>query len=229
MAAVAHESRNALQRILAHAEALGPPANRELDARRHLRSILAARELKRLHEDLTGYASPVRPEPAPTYLPTTWRRAWSELAELRERRDATLREHRADVEHRCRIDADAMTRVFRDLFENSLLHCPDPLRVDVHCKDVAPGFLRVCVRDNGPGVPPGIVERIFEPFFSTRPRGTGLGLSIARRTLRAHGGELVLADGARGAEFVLTIPTIENARPRTRASGRGRLSERMIP
>jgi two-component system NtrC family sensor kinase len=67
------------------------------------------------------------------------------------------------------------------------------------------------VHDDGPGVPPTVARRIFEPFFSTKEvgEGTGLGLSIALGIAEAHGGTLVLADASQGARFRLTIPTAE--------------------
>jgi two-component system sensor histidine kinase FlrB len=62
------------------------------------------------------------------------------------------------------------------------------------------------VSDNGRGMPPDIVTRLFEPFFTTRAEGTGLGLAIARGVARAHGGgiDVESAPGA-GTEFVLTV------------------------
>ncbi len=62
------------------------------------------------------------------------------------------------------------------------------------------------VRDNGRGMPPDVVVRLFEPFFTTRAEGTGLGLAIARGVARAHGGgiDVESAPGA-GTEFVLTL------------------------
>jgi PAS domain S-box-containing protein len=65
------------------------------------------------------------------------------------------------------------------------------------------------VHDDGPGVPPTVARRIFEPFFSTKEvgEGTGLGLSIALGIAEAHGGTLVLADASQGARFRLTLPT----------------------
>ncbi|MDD5247954.1 MAG: HAMP domain-containing sensor histidine kinase [Rhodocyclaceae bacterium] len=62
------------------------------------------------------------------------------------------------------------------------------------------------VRDNGRGMTPDVVERMFQPFFTTRPEGTGLGLAIARGVARAHGGgiDVVSAPGA-GTEFVMAV------------------------
>lgn len=62
------------------------------------------------------------------------------------------------------------------------------------------------VRDNGRGMAPDVVTRLFEPFFTTRNEGTGLGLAIARGVARAHGGgiDVTSAPGA-GTEFVMTL------------------------
>lgn len=62
------------------------------------------------------------------------------------------------------------------------------------------------VRDNGRGMPPDVVARLFEPFYTTRTEGTGLGLAIARGVARAHGGGIdVESTPGAGTEFVLTV------------------------
>ena len=71
----------------------------------------------------------------------------------------------------------------------------------------------VTIEDDGPGLPPDQVERVFEPFYrveDSRNRetgGTGLGLPIARNILRAHGGDVVLGNYAGGgARALVTLP-----------------------
>ena len=69
------------------------------------------------------------------------------------------------------------------------------------------GEICVSVRDSGPGFPAGIVEQLFEPFFSTKAEGTGMGLAIARSIVEAHGGTLSgenCEDG--GACFTVRLP-----------------------
>jgi signal transduction histidine kinase len=56
------------------------------------------------------------------------------------------------------------------------------------------------VRDTGPGVPPGVVERMFNPFFTTRGQGTGLGLSIVHRIIDAHGGRVIVRNNSECAD-----------------------------
>ncbi|QOJ01284.1 MAG: hypothetical protein HRU70_12635 [Phycisphaeraceae bacterium] len=74
------------------------------------------------------------------------------------------------------------------------------------------GGAELSVADHGPGVPPGVLERVFNPFFTTRAAGTGLGLSIVHRIVEAHGGRINVRnnppapDGPGGATFTLFIP-----------------------
>jgi signal transduction histidine kinase len=67
----------------------------------------------------------------------------------------------------------------------------------------------ISVIDNGPGIPDSIKDKIFQPFFTTKPtgQGTGLGLSLAYDIVKAHGGELKVesSEGA-GSEFKIFIP-----------------------
>lgn len=66
------------------------------------------------------------------------------------------------------------------------------------------------VRDNGPGIPAALREKIFQPFFSTKEDGTGLGLSIAQRIITDHRGRLDVESGeGRGTTFTITIPLEE--------------------
>lgn len=86
------------------------------------------------------------------------------------------------------------------------------------------GNVEIRVADDGPGVPAAIVERIFEPFFSTKEagEGTGLGLSISRSIAESHGGQLVLENSLTpGAAFVLRLPVAGR-----RLDGRPLTSER---
>jgi signal transduction histidine kinase len=67
--------------------------------------------------------------------------------------------------------------------------------------------VRVAVRDSGPGLDPGSLDRLFHAFYTTKPQGMGLGLAISRSIVEAHGGRLwATANESRGAVFQFTLP-----------------------
>jgi C4-dicarboxylate-specific signal transduction histidine kinase len=69
------------------------------------------------------------------------------------------------------------------------------------------GYVSIRVHDSGPGLPEASVQRIFTPFFSTKPEGMGVGLTISRSIVEAHGGRLDLARNASdGATFEVELP-----------------------
>ena len=74
----------------------------------------------------------------------------------------------------------------------------------------ADGGVLVQVRDSGPGIDPGMIERVFEPFYTTKTNGVGMGLSICRSIVNGHGGRLWAETNApRGAVFQFTLPSPE--------------------
>ena len=78
---------------------------------------------------------------------------------------------------------------------------------DVH----AGPFIQVDVIDDGPGVPADVIDRIFSPFFTTKPQGSGLGLAIVRKIVDAHDGRIdVSAPAAGGTHFRVTLPVSGN-------------------
>jgi signal transduction histidine kinase len=69
--------------------------------------------------------------------------------------------------------------------------------------------VEICVKDNGNGIPQKILDKIFQPFFTTKPtgQGTGLGLSLSYDIVKAHGGEVKInTKEGEGAEFIILLP-----------------------
>ena len=70
------------------------------------------------------------------------------------------------------------------------------------------GKLEIRVNDNGNGIPQKVVDKIFQPFFTTKPtgQGTGLGLSLAYDIIKAHGGDIkVETKEGEGSEFIIQL------------------------
>jgi len=110
-------------------------------------------------------------------------------------------------------DPDHFHRIFLNLFRNAL-QAMEQAKVEAPALQVRAQLydeercVRICVRDNGPGVPARIAETLFEPFGRTGSKGgSGLGLSIARELARAMGGDTRLKETSdAGAVFEVTLP-----------------------
>lgn len=88
----------------------------------------------------------------------------------------------------------------------------EPLEISTrpHCRLPSSQFISIRIRDNGPGMPPQVKNRLFDPFFTTKPvgKGTGLGLSISYQiVVEKHGGNFrCVSEPGEGAEFLIQIP-----------------------
>jgi len=212
VAGLAHESRNSLQQIRAAVEMLARRTPEGSTDAMLVGEIQKAQDqLHRLLEEVRSYAAPINLNRKLYDLGQIWREAWSQLAQLRQGRDARLIEETGGLDLRCLVDNFPLERLFRNLMENALAACrADPALIQICCEPAelaeAPA-LRVALRDNGVGMSPENRERIFEPFFTTKTRGTGLGLAIARRIAEAHGGRLSAAsEPGAGTEIELLLP-----------------------
>ncbi|MGH7579082.1 MAG: two-component system sensor histidine kinase NtrB, partial [Gemmatimonadales bacterium] len=111
-------------------------------------------------------------------------------------------------------DEDLLHRVIANLVLNAVQAAAGPVRITVGVAEVSAAemphgtnlehAIRLQVRDNGPGIPSDIRDRLFEPFVSARPGGSGLGLAIVQRAVEAHRG-LVLVDSGSGTGTTFTI------------------------
>ena len=101
-----------------------------------------------------------------------------------------------------------------DVFMGMSRHFTESVRLNRQVDMLLPGnsgkeekFLRIHIRDNGPGIPLEVQDRIFVPFFTTKKSGTGIGLPIAQKIVHAHGGVLDMESKAgKGTEFIIKIP-----------------------
>lgn len=109
------------------------------------------------------------------------------------------------------VDATQAGQVVQNLLTNAAQAMSGQGAITIRAlHDVDRIHLEVC--DTGPGVPPELQERIFEPLFTTKARGIGLGLALSRTLARANGGDLdTRNNGGRGATFTFTLPVAEGA------------------
>jgi signal transduction histidine kinase len=207
-AGLAHEIRNPLMGLSAQAELLAEHLPGD-DARRRYIDMITT-EVGRIDGTITRLLSFVRPyEPrlAPAVLPELLADCVELVRPRAEQRDVGLACHCDDEPQTVApipVDAAQIKQVVINLLINALDASPEGGAVDlelsrrsgilVHdprsgAEQRVPGVV-VAVRDDGPGVPAQVREKIFRPFFSTKSAGTGLGLAISHKIVTAHGGDI---------------------------------------
>jgi PAS domain S-box-containing protein len=214
MTGLAHESRNALQRSQANLELLAAELEGQPEQLELVGQIQKAQNhLHQLYEEVRQYAAPLRISPERCDLADLIEETWAHLAVSRKGRQAELAIRRAECPDAIFADRFMIEQVLRNILENALAACADPVVIDVHCRATRAGsaeFLEVSIRDNGPGLTAEQRQRIFDPFYTTKTRGTGLGMTLSRRMIQAHGGTIRVGDGP-GGEIILQLPVRPSA------------------
>lgn len=107
-------------------------------------------------------------------------------------------------------DRAQLRQLFLNLFLNSLDALAPGGVLSIRTKvspGREPGYLEVHISDNGSGIPEESLDRVFDPFFSTKERGTGLGLAIVAAVVHAHNGFIdVSSEPGRGTIFIISLP-----------------------
>ena len=107
------------------------------------------------------------------------------------------------------IDRDQMRQALMNLWLNALNAMPSGGRITI-TSVLAAANVVVRVEDTGPGLPPAILDRVFDPFFSADQKGTGLGLAVVSSIVRGHGGSIrAESNPSKGAAFCIEIPLTE--------------------
>ncbi len=218
-AGVAHEINNPLGVMLGYVRLI----ERSADVAVAADASLIAVEIKRCQQIVAGLldlARPPRLALVDVDIVALTRETAASLAPLADG-SPRVRVH-GDATATALVDEGKLTQVLRNLYSNAVDAAPDDaVNVDVAAGGAAGDageVVVVSVRDRGPGLSAEAKARLFEPFFTSKPRGTGLGLAVSRAFAEAHGGTLEHVEsvnGDVGATLRLTVPR----RPRQPAAG----------
>ena len=210
-AGVAHEIGNPLNSLAIHLQLIdrelrGLPET-EAGALRELLDV-ARGEIQRLDQILAQFLKAIRPS-----LPNFERRALPELvAETLETLSAEIRDRQVVVEVEpagdlptAWVDPGQVRQAFFNVIRNAVqaMSGGGVLRISFAASDRLAG---VIFQDTGPGIPPGQMGELFEPFRTTKPNGHGMGLMIVQRIVRDHGGTVLVDSLPTGARIQLNFP-----------------------
>jgi PAS domain S-box-containing protein len=209
-AGIAHEFRNGLATIHGYSRLLDLERLPD-DFRPYVEGI--RQETEALGQVVTNFLTFARP--AELTLSPVDMRAIAERAADEIRPD--VRSRGGDVRvtgefGRVEGDEVLLRQAFSNLCRNALEACvdagvPPAIAIDAS-RDREQGLLRITVSDNGRGIEPRIVQRMFHPFFTTKPQGTGLGLALVQKIVVTHNGRVTAGSGAVGGRLVVTLPLL---------------------
>ena len=105
------------------------------------------------------------------------------------------------------VDPDRLTQCFLNLFLNALQAMESGGRLTVSSSTGANGNVAIDIKDNGSGISAEDLSKIFDPYFTTKPKGTGLGLAIVHKIIEAHQGQIkVRSTIGQGTVFSIALP-----------------------
>jgi PAS domain S-box-containing protein len=213
-AGIAHEFRNGLATIHGYGKLIDPST---LPA--HYKPYIEGirQETEALGQVVTNFLNFARP--------TQLSLATHDLAAVVERAADDLRHELQQLGGEIvvtgefgQVDADdvLLRQAFSNLLRNAIEAC-QPLRVVPQVRvegSLESGQARISVHDNGPGLAPGVRDRIFQPFFTTKKTGTGLGLALVQKIIVTHNGRVIASNSpSGGACFQVTLPLAQSFSP----------------
>ena len=207
-AGVAHEIRNPLNAISMASQRLSREFEPKEDAEsyRELLDTLrtqSARVAQVIDQFLT-FARPEKIERRPGDIARTVRETAERFRTIAETRGVAVRVE-APESLPCQFDPDQITQVLENLMQNALDAQPNggEIRVRLLVRDGLP-VLRI--EDDGEGIPPEVLDRVFDLYFTTKPNGNGLGLAVVQRIIAEHGGHVHLeSEVGKGTSVEITF------------------------
>jgi signal transduction histidine kinase len=215
-AGLAHEVKNPLAGIKVSIEVLANELTLEQEDREvFLRIINEIYRIETLLKSLLSYARPLEPETAPL--------------DLHQLLDATIKSagyalinpaNTAKMVKEIEIvrdfspelppviaDRGQIQQVFLNLMLNAIDAIPAKGTITISTKNESNHSVQICITDTGKGMSPENMNKIFNPFFTTKPKGTGLGLAICKRLIELHNGTIHASSRpGEGTTFYITIP-----------------------
>lgn len=206
-AGFAHEIRNPLTAVKmlvqASQQAGRPPlAGQDLDVIEH-----EIRRMERSLQRFLDFARPPRPERRPIDIRLVLGRVLTLLQTRADRQSVSFLYQRPELPVIVDADEDQIQQLILNLVMNALDAMPSSGEIACTLARAEEGLVQLRVADTGPGIPPDLLPRLFEPFMSTKETGIGLGLPVSMRIAENHGGTLTAQNRREGgACFTVCLP-----------------------
>jgi two-component system, NtrC family, sensor histidine kinase HydH len=206
-AGISHEIRNPLGIIRSSAELLKKKVAK-IDPSNALPDIIVeeASRLNGIITDFINFARPRSPKLGPCRLDDVIEKTIAFLAAQIAERGCRIEKTYQNPLPEIMGDAPMLHQSFLNLFINAMQAMPDGGRIGVGLRAEG-GYARIVIEDAGQGIPADLLDKIWDPFFTTKDKGTGLGLGIVKNIVEAHGGIIRIANREpQGARVTIDLP-----------------------
>jgi two-component system, NtrC family, nitrogen regulation sensor histidine kinase NtrY len=217
---LAHEIKNPLTPIQLSAERLrhkylhkmAPEDAEVLDRSTHT-IVQQVQSMKDMVEAFSEYARAPKLQPRPLVLADLIREVLDLYAG--EKQVFHLQVHAEAATSMVEADAGRIRQLLHNLIRNAIesLSVTEQGRVDIYLQEVAHAtaqLVEIKFEDNGPGIPEGMMENLFEPYATSKPKGSGLGLAVVQRIVEEHDGVLYAENRDEGgARIVIRLPLLK--------------------
>jgi signal transduction histidine kinase len=207
VASISHEIRNPLGIIRSSAELLKKKVT-QVDPANAMPDIIIeeATRLNGIITDFINFARPRHPKLSDCCVEEVIEKNLAFLApQIEDKRYAIRKDYRHPLPD-VLADAPMLHQSLLNLFINAMQAMPDggEIGVRLYAENHA---LKLEIEDEGTGIPKDLIEKIWDPFFTTKDKGTGLGLGIVKNIIEAHGGSIGITNrDPRGARATVTLP-----------------------
>ena len=207
-AGIAHEFKNALATISGYAQMI-PDSSPKESADYAKKIVEQTRNITHMVAEFLKYARPLEIPEERVDLEEVVNRAVAEVVQAIPQVTIECKGSFGDVAG----DEGLLRQALLNLARNAAEACAEAEgggRVSLRGEAVEgeeTGWQRVFITDNGPGIEPGAMQKLFRPFFTTKSNGTGLGLAVVQKIIVQHGGQVEVRNCPKGgAEFIVTLP-----------------------
>ena len=209
-AGVAHELRNPLFGISSAAQLLRFRAREDPVVEKNVGRILREVErLNRIATELLEFGRPRSLSLKPADPDTIWDDVLESQRGRLESRSVQLQRIRAEPSARCSVDVEQIAQVFVNVLFNAIDAAPEASDLTLASATLPTGAWRCRLNNGGDPIPPEVLRRAFELFFSTKPGGTGIGLALCQRIIEEHHGSITLESGPEaGTTVTIALPPV---------------------
>jgi two-component system sensor histidine kinase HydH len=208
-AGVAHEIRNPLSSIKGMASYFKEKFETDSEAREAAEVMIQEVDrLNRVISELLDFVRPTDVRLQPTDMDTLLAHSLRLIQQEAATQGIAIQHHPSPQRLMARLDADRFTQALLNLYLNALQAMASGGRLTITSAASEAERARIEIEDTGCGIAPENLNKMFDPYFTTKAKGTGLGLAIAQKIVEAHDGQLTVSSTVgQGTKIIILLPT----------------------